>query len=150
MIVKCIHKIKKKDENLDSIIVDKEYLVIDITYRNLRLFYNILEDDNSCSLHDLDRFEIVDARIPPDYVVEFFKVTEDYYIYGWSPTEFKGNFWNEDYDEVPKYAKIYKDTIRRLKEFHNWPITDEDYYHEPEVRHELKEHEWWKDPKNWE
>ncbi len=148
MIVKCLHKNLKRDENLRALTINALYLVVTIAYENNKIWYGLLNNNSVYALYESDHFEIVDARIPPDYIMEFFKVTDDYYLCYWEPKEFKGNFWEEDYREDPKYIKIYKDTIRRIKEFHNWPVTEDDYYHELEK--ELAEHEWWKDPKNWE
>ena len=46
MIVKCLHKNKKRDENLRALTIDALYLVVTIAYENNKIWYGLLNNNS--------------------------------------------------------------------------------------------------------
>lgn len=103
-----------------SLILGKEYSVIEIIEHPHEVSVRIIDDQETPAIFPLALFEVTNNLIPPDWKIEFFG-KNDFRI---SPTSFKlkNELW-EDYFEVDsetkaKAVQVVNEEIVRIESFH--------------------------------
>lgn len=132
-----IVKLKNKNSNyLDDnyLEIGKEYVVFQIVYENREMFYSVPYDvfppdidPLYCRLMEASAFEIIDPRLPPNYVVNVVTENSDYYLMYIQPEEFKNMEWDQYNPNLYIGAfgiDVFKNTLKRIKEFHNLHLDD--------------------------
>jgi hypothetical protein len=70
--------------------------------------------DGGPGLFDLNLFDVVDSRVPPDWLMS----DHGRGYYRLDPREFAGDFWDRFHDASPEAEKTFEQIIERLKVFH--------------------------------
>ena len=110
------YKGEGKDPNMTML---KIYIVHGITFRpDSKNYPQMLwvrsGTDNYPSGYDIQFFEFVDERIPPDWI---FRDQENGY-YCLEPQEFAGDFWDKFHDGDPASEAIFETVMEKLNQFH--------------------------------
>lgn len=158
MIVKFVGPKQKRSYDLGStrnFEIDKDYIVLIIYYAETSVYYSVIANPKYNKGHlsyndghlmcEADRFEVIDSSMPENYY-HLGHTYEDSQFYLITPYELKDVEWDEfrydDYDDQMKFKQV----VRRLKEFHNIPLEEEDFIFVAEqvnlpsekVKHSLK------------
>jgi hypothetical protein len=118
MIVKYLGKYDnfEQQENI-HLKIGSEYFIVnlDISFYKQRTVIGICSDaDGVPRLWDLQLFEVVDARIPNDWV---FLHSENNYFF-LQPQEFQEDFWDNFHDGDEQAEKIFAQVMEKIRQFH--------------------------------
>ena len=122
MKVKCIMKGNNpKFPKLNAI-----YNVFGIDFflekTNQEIMISIYSDiHDSPVLEQFKNFEIVDSRIPSDWIFRKSKYINTFFI---QPKEFSSDFWDKYHDGDPEAEKIFQEVERKIKLFHGDKLED--------------------------
>lgn len=96
----------------------KNYIVLEVFYSMDNKLNIVVHDDNelSAGVIELKYFNIIDNRIPPNWVCELSRAGY-YNIY---PQEFYIDFWDDFHDGNPEAEKIFAEVYQKIKAFHDF------------------------------
>ena len=116
MLVKCINA--KYQENPKSLRFGNVYIVLSfrliIGKQNeyCKVCVQNDDDDYPC-VFDFSNFEIIDERIPDDWIIAY--VNSGFYLI---PKAFDGDFWERFHDSDKWAEQTFERVMEDLKEFH--------------------------------
>ena len=113
------HTRKREDREEDThLTLNKDYIVISVLYTpSSGTEFTIETDgDNYPALFSSKYFDLIDARLPPNFMYKFYEngITQ------LRPLAFDGNFWERFHDGDPEAEKVFEETVRKIKAFHNF------------------------------
>lgn len=117
MIVKYVKDTYAGKQKNIHLKLNSNYVVVNINFS----FYNQATTIGLCSisdgiprLWDLGFFEIVNARIPADWVFSVFR--NEYFSL--EPQEFYDDFWEDFHDGKEEAEKIFENVFKKIQQFH--------------------------------
>ena len=101
---------------LKSLLMSHDHLVIGISFREEVTNVSIIDpSDHEPVSWDLSCFEIIDPRIPPDWIMERYYETR-YLLF---PEAYnKENFWDDYYSGYAWAREAFEEVVRGLYKFH--------------------------------
>lgn len=131
MIVRYVRERGYKGNGRDPLLtIGKVYTVLDIWFRPAPYIAQVCVcTDSDTEGHpmgvpysdgvpgsfDMNLFDIVDSRVPPDWLMSDYGCG----YYKLEPNEFTGDFWDRYHDADPDAERVYKQLVKRLEAFHN-------------------------------
>lgn len=124
MILKYMRKRNEKlsDDEDPFYTLEKEYLVLGVSFNSSGKEWMdheviTLGDDIPAGAGGapLKCFDIVDPRIPSNWIIEYGDFYNSYYLY---PQEFQGDFWERYHDSDPEAERLFKEVYRDIQHFH--------------------------------
>ncbi|KAA8734857.1 hypothetical protein F4V57_03610 [Acinetobacter qingfengensis] len=113
-----------KETNVFGFTFSKKYLCFGIQFNEYLQTTEVSvrrDSDGTPSLVEIEKFEIIDSKIPPDWQVSFYQHGDNVRTFI-EPREFDGDFWELYHDGDPKADALFEEVYARLCQFHNFPI----------------------------